>query len=648
MAEADTIKPDAKPPVSDSTTGGFEDFLSKQTERNQARGDELMGKVGEVTGRIKQIDKAVDQTKPPELIPMPGRPDIRQNNPMEAFGSAASWLAVFGGFLTKKPLETALNASAGVMNAVRERDYEQAKFSMKEWQVASDNAAAMNRFQVDTYKQALAKLGENRKDAIAELQSYTAAFKDVTGADLLSARMYADFQKHVVALEGMEEKRAKNGPAEYEAYQRAQLFERITGAKTPEEKQVAQEDLAAFNRAFPAHGGAQVTASDNRTKANVAKADKITSAYETWKKNPGNEGKDLEEFIPIWQRLNGIVDPEVKAQLKEKEISARSVAKDGISSAWRTYHEQNPEGSWQDFETSYRELHGTMSPADKKALAEMKMEVPKGEIANAWALYQKTHDAATWDEFEIDYRRLKGKLSPEEQFTLNDNRAAAAKERAQIISGGSGAPGVPKKVAEAAEKSIPGAVETLKRLDNGIAGIIQNPGAIGMRGTLVDGLGGLVQQAEAAFNARGAFTGKQGMDVEGVREVRALLQNTVGSLIPTITGDKSERYSDKDRKIAEDAFNALQGTSSPQQAMISLSIIRDITMRGLIKDLKLSGPSGKAMLDAMGITADQLEQKRFAQLVGKDGEYEYSRVWFQDGDIWAEKPDGTMGRLKWH
>lgn len=227
-----------------------------------------------------------------------------------------------------------------------------------------------------------------------------------------------------------------------------------------------------------------------------------------------------------------------------------------------------------------------------------------------------------------------------------ERRLEGAKERAQIIAGG-GAPGVPKKVAEAAEKAIPGAVETLNRLDNGIAGIIKNPSAIGMRGAMVDGLGGLLQQAEGAFNAHGAFSGKAGLDVAGVREVRSLLQNTVGSLIPTITGDKSERYSDKDRKIAEDAFNALQSASSPEQAMISLNIIRDITLRGLIKDIKLSGPTGKAMLDAMGVTEEQLSQNRFGELMGRDGEYEFSRVWFQDGDIWAEKSDGTMGRLKW-
>lgn len=437
MAEADTVTPSApaKSPLSDSTTGGFEDFLAKQTERNQVRGDELMGKVGEVTGRIRQIDKQVDRTTPPQPIPMPQKPDIGQTNPMEAFGSAASWLAVFGGFLTKRPMTTALNSAAGVMNAVKEKNYEQAKFSMKEWKASSENVAANNQFQVDAYKNSLAKFDSNRKDAIAELQSYTAAFKDITGSDLLSARMYADFQKHVVALEEMGRKAAKDAPDQYIQFKRQELFDQITQARQsgdPRQVEAAQTAMADFNRAFPAHGGAAVTASDNKTKVSTEKANKIIGTFQEWKKTPGNEDKGIDDFVPSWQKLNGTIDPDVKVELKKMEIDAKSIAKDAVSSAWRTYHEQNPSGSWEDFVKTFQELHGTISPADKKALKEQEIEARK-VIAQA---RPQSVDQRAAGQFEKETQAREGRPpNAAEWQKFKQGLSVAAAQKAQTKQG---------------------------------------------------------------------------------------------------------------------------------------------------------------------------------------------------------------------
>lgn len=248
-------------------------------------------------------------------------------------------------------------------------------------------------------------------------------------------------------------------------------------------------------------------------------------------------------------------------------------------------------------------------------------------------------------EFQEAYIQIKGVLTPDQRKDLQDARLAAAKERAEIIATGGGAPGVPKKVADKATERISPALDVVQRLDEGIQGIVDQPSAVGPKGFFIDHMGGMIRLLEEATGVKGAVSKPLGVDE--IRRVRSVLENTVGPLIPTITGDTSGRYSNSDRAVADQAFNALKVSTSPEDALISLSVIRDITMRGLLRDINISGPQGQAMLKAMNITPEQLEQKRFAALVGKDGEYEYKRIWYDNGQLWAEKTDGTKGRLKW-
>lgn len=382
MAEAavDPGKTDGGGAPPSAPSSSFESFLQQQTDESARRTTERREAMEPPLKTIRDAERETNSLQPPAPVALPPKPDLQFRDPAQAFGSAAGWLAVFGGFLTKKPLETALNASAGVMNAWRKRDQEQAQYSLKEWEGEIQNARNLHTFQMDQYRGALEKLRDRKSSAVAELQALSAAFKDETGTQLLNARMFGEFQRHLDAQDRMFVQLQKNGPDQWRQAQREALFEQITTARAsgdPAKVEEAQRSMADFNRIFPDKGGAAVLKVDATKEAAVAKADKITSAYETWKKNPGNGEKDLEEFIPIWQRLNGIVDPEVKAALKEKEISAKSVSKDAISSAWRTYHEQNPQGSWEDFVKTYQDLHGTMSPADKKALKEQEIEARK-------------------------------------------------------------------------------------------------------------------------------------------------------------------------------------------------------------------------------------------------------------------------------
>ena len=144
--------------------------------------------------------------KPPENTP-----------PQEQWGSAAMAFAMLASLFTRRPMVTALNSAAEVMNAYKAGDKEHADRAYATWQAASKNAVELANYQQKTYAETLQALGREQtantaagtqqQNAIkAELTAKATAFKDQVMLDTLKERGIEAAQK----LEAQREKMAQD------------------------------------------------------------------------------------------------------------------------------------------------------------------------------------------------------------------------------------------------------------------------------------------------------------------------------------------------------------------------------------------------------------------------------------------------------
>lgn len=203
--------PSPVPPVSGlpSSGGGIDNLLSQmQTERGaiQANSDKTQEMMKKPIARLDEISEEDKGLKPPELAKLPEAPPPVHSDPLQTFGSPASWLAVFGGLLTRSHLTNSLNAAAGVMNARNQGDAAQTKFNMDLWKANTENAVKMHEFEMDQYKEAIQKLQAGRQDALGEIQAISAATKNDTLYMLASNRDAEGVLKYTEAMQAQANK----------------------------------------------------------------------------------------------------------------------------------------------------------------------------------------------------------------------------------------------------------------------------------------------------------------------------------------------------------------------------------------------------------------------------------------------------------
>lgn len=134
-----------------------------------------------------------ERPKPPKLAEAPNPKDY-QSDPIQNFGSAASFLAIFGSLMTKNPLETALNSGAAVLNAANKRDANTFKSAMEKYKTDSDNAWKMADYNQALYKDVIGK-------DEAELRARAVSAKDNVMIHMADAKMaeqlYRDREKQI-------------------------------------------------------------------------------------------------------------------------------------------------------------------------------------------------------------------------------------------------------------------------------------------------------------------------------------------------------------------------------------------------------------------------------------------------------------------
>ena len=143
--------------------------------------------------KMEERDK-LEMPKPPVLEEAP-KQEAYKTDPMKTFGSAAMFLAAFGGLLTKHPMETALNSGAEVLKAVNANDAAAFSKAFDKWKIDTDNAWKMANYNQEQYKAALGKSDE-------DVKLYASMFKNETAANALAAKMHEqDLRAQQKALE---------------------------------------------------------------------------------------------------------------------------------------------------------------------------------------------------------------------------------------------------------------------------------------------------------------------------------------------------------------------------------------------------------------------------------------------------------------
>lgn len=355
---------------------------------------------------------ALSKSKPPELseytkgLQEPSAPpSAEQGNPFQNLFSLAIPLAFFGGKLTRTPLTTGFKAAASAMNAKRKGDLQAYQMAVQDWETQAQHANSLMKWRMDAYNAALNKHKGDTDQLMAEWKLIGEATNDTlmqqtlrTGDLAAAEKVYNDqlgtltqYQTHLDSV-------------------------RLQNERLEETRKYHE---AMINKPTAATG-----------------ADPITKLWTTFKQN--NPEGTWADFEQSYRNLKGTLSQDEKFELertKQTAITGRSEisanAPDAITKLWNTYRQTNPNASWDEFEKSYRNLHGTMNADEKTALEKLKQDAQTERSADPITKLSKTffdqNPGASWQDFEQSYRNLHGTLSAEEKKSME-----AAKEENKI------------------------------------------------------------------------------------------------------------------------------------------------------------------------------------------------------------------------
>jgi hypothetical protein len=135
----------------------------------------------------------------------------------------------------------------------------------------------------------------------------------------------------------------------------------------------------------------------------------------------------------------------------------------------------------------------------------------------------------------------------------------------------------------------------LEEISAALDALAATPNATGVRGVLIENLGGFVGQLPLL----GPEIAKSWETAE-VQGVRTQLQSIIGRFVGTITGDESGRYSDKDMQMAAAAAPAMLPRASYEQVEKALKTLYDIESRSLARNKGALGATPGSAAPSVG------------------------------------------------
>jgi hypothetical protein len=188
MADAATVTSSPFTGTLDDAFGDSKSAIDDIIAKSEASRVELKSKTAPLIESIGKSRESASALTPPKLPEIPAAPVAEQRNPIEAFGSLASILAIFGSGMTRAPMTNALNAAAGVMNAWRAQDADKAQKQFAVWKANIDNAKTLFDWQQSNYTNALKKIDTDTDGALKEIQALAAVYKDDVTAQLAATK----------------------------------------------------------------------------------------------------------------------------------------------------------------------------------------------------------------------------------------------------------------------------------------------------------------------------------------------------------------------------------------------------------------------------------------------------------------------------
>lgn len=91
----------------------------------------------------------------PGMVPQPPPPKMENTSPVDAWGSMAMLAAALGGAKSRFHATTALNAAAGVLQGIHQKDQEAFKNKFEAWKIAAENANRIQNYEIDAYRAAM-------------------------------------------------------------------------------------------------------------------------------------------------------------------------------------------------------------------------------------------------------------------------------------------------------------------------------------------------------------------------------------------------------------------------------------------------------------------------------------------------------------
>lgn len=294
-----------------------------------------------IQSRQSKMDSVIDKMtnlqppKPPEPFDFkPFEFKGEMHDPVSAFGSTASTLAIIASAFTRAPLTSALNASAKAMNALRQNDMQTYELQFGEWKQNTDYAIKRSTLENEQYKEALDLMKTNFNEGVSLLNSYAI----LNGNDQLISTLRADPKAAVDLVTSY----ATMIPKLEEASVQLQGMELYRKAKSEAmeakgQPLSAEEDLALRNKYMLDPKSAALLSRSAIDK------DSMSAAVRTYKiVHP--EDTELTGFDDWWNDRKGTLTPEQKIladKAKEEGRNKRAELTAGIKSQIATNTERH-------------------------------------------------------------------------------------------------------------------------------------------------------------------------------------------------------------------------------------------------------------------------------------------------------------------
>lgn len=165
---------------------------------------------------------------------------------------------------------------------------------------------------------------------------------------------------------------------------------------------------------------------------------------------------------------------------------------------------------------------------------------------------------------------------------------AAAEIQAQIDSLGASESFDPRNKLDTSKKEdeqLRGAIKSGaaagKTIQNVLDEFIATPEAGGITGTITEGVGGVAQQ----LGLGGVAEALAGASIGEITAVRTQARLAVSQLLSTVTGETSGRFTDTERKIAQEILRSLDINASPDQIKSALSTFQKINDTTMLREV---------------------------------------------------------------